>query len=168
MSAETKNSLPPLPWSGSCQCAQVRYELSAYPLTFYCCHCTECQKQAASMHGESLLVHFDALKLTGETRKWSRKTDSGNTTDCHFCPDCGTRLYHRGTHREEADRIVTLKGGTLQQISKLEPVGHIWMKSAQPGFRCDPSAILYDRQPESYQPLIDAFLKRYGTIDINQ
>ncbi len=115
------------------------------------------------MHGESLLVNSDALEISGETRTWSRKTDSGNTTDCHFCPDCGTRLYHRGTRRKKEDKIISLKGGSLDQIAKLEPVGHIWMKSAQPGFRTDPSALLFDGQPETYQTLIEAFSIRYGS-----
>jgi len=35
------------------------------------------------------------------------------------------------------------------------------LKSSQAGFRGDPSAIRFEGQPESYQPLYDAFTRRY-------
>lgn len=153
--------LPPLPWHGGCQCGQVRYTLRQAPLTLYCCHCTECQKQAASMHGMSMLVRLDALSITGNMKSWLRATDSGHTTSCNFCPDCGTRLYHQGTHRKEPDAIVSLKGGSLEYIGLIEPVGHIWLKSRQAGFRCDPQTLQYHGQPDDYGPLCDAFSQRY-------
>lgn len=156
--------LPPLPWTGGCQCGQLRYQLDEAPLTLYACHCTECQKQSASMHGLSLLVRFNALRINGELAKWTRPTDSGNTTDCHFCPRCGTRLYHRGTHRREENAVVSVKGGSLDIARLLEPVGHIWLASRQAGFRHDPRTLQYDRQPDGYDELIRAFAARYPEI----
>lgn len=113
------------------------------------------------MHGESVLVHLHALTVSGETKIWSRHTDSGNTTNCHFCPECGTRLYHQGTHRRAEEVIISLKGGTLEHIGLLEPVGHIWLKSAQAGFRCDPGTLQYHHQPESYDDLQSTWLRKY-------
>lgn len=153
-------TLPALPWHGSCQCGAISYVLHEYPQTFYCCHCTECQKQASSMHGESVIVRRDAIEITGETKTWTRPTDSGNTTICHFCPECGTRIFHQGTHRTGPEATISLKGGTLEPIGLLEPVGHIWLKSAQKGFRADPAALKYDRQPETYDELCEAFVAR--------
>ncbi|MGB7285599.1 MAG: GFA family protein [Salaquimonas sp.] len=157
--------LPTLPWKGGCQCGRVRYTLNDYPKTFYCCHCIECQKQSSSMHGESVLVEASSLKLEGETKIWSRKTDSGNTTNCHFCPDCGNRIFHASTHRDNDNDgdIISLKGGLLEEIKDMEPVGHIWLKSAQAGFRADPEAMRYDAQPKSYKQLIEKFAKRYNS-----
>lgn len=120
------------------------------------------------MHGESVLVRLGALLITGEMKTWSRKTDSGNTTECHFCPDCGSRIFHQGTHRTGTDTIVSLKGGTLDVIGRMEPVGHIWLKSAQAGFRADANAMRYDRQPESYADLISAFAARYGVGKVSK
>ncbi|MCO5133069.1 MAG: GFA family protein [Phyllobacteriaceae bacterium] len=157
-------TLPPLPWHGGCQCGQERYKLTAWPLTLYACHCTECQKQSASMHGLPMLVPRNALEFTGNMKIWSRPTDSGNTTNCHFCPECGTRLYHHGTHRQEPEAVVSVKGGSLDHIRLLEPVGHIWLKSAQAGFRADPAAMCFEGQPESYEPLHQAFARRYPPV----
>lgn len=153
--------LPKLPWAGKCQCGQFHYTLTAYPKTFYCCHCSECQKQSSSMHGESVLVETSSLKTHGITKVWSRKTDTGNTTNCHFCPECGSRVYHQSTHRDGNGDIISLKGGLLEEIKMLEPAGHIWLNSAQAGFRADPEAMKYKGQPTSYDALIARFEDRY-------
>ena len=114
------------------------------------------------MHGESVLVEASSLEIKGDTKIWSRKTDSGNTTNCHFCPDCGNRIFHQSTHRDGDGNIISLKGGLLNEIKFLEPVGHIWLKSAQSGFRADPDAMAYSGQPESYETLIKRFEERNG------
>ena len=43
-----------LPLNGGCQCGACRYVIGGWPLTFYICHCSECQAQSASAFGESL------------------------------------------------------------------------------------------------------------------
>ena len=152
--------LPPLPWTGGCQCGQVRYTLNGLPQTLYCCHCTECQKQSASMHGMSMIVKEADIAITGKMQVWTRPTDSGNQTDCHFCPQCGSRVFHQGSQRKE-NGTLTLKAGSLNAIREIEPVGHIWLKSAQKAFRPMPGLIMYDAQPPGYEPLIAAFARRY-------
>lgn len=57
--------------------------------------------------------------------------------------------------------MISLKGGLLEEIIFLEPVGHIWLKSAQKGFRADPDAMRYDSQPETYEALIEKFHQYY-------
>ena len=85
---------------GGCQCGAIRYKLSQGPLALYVCHCTECRKQSSSAFGVSFIVPQTALHvMQGEPTFWSRPTDTGNTLDCAFCPECGSRLWHqrRGT-----------------------------------------------------------------------
>jgi hypothetical protein len=114
---------------GGCQCGAVRYRVSGPPLTFYACHCTECQKQSASAFGLSLWVRrADFALVSGAPKVWERPADSGNTTRCAFCPNCGTRLYHAPGDDPE---IYSLKGGSLDNLSDFAPVGHIWTRSKQ-------------------------------------
>jgi hypothetical protein len=35
----------PAPHIGSCLCGQINFELRDEPLTFYVCHCTNCQRR---------------------------------------------------------------------------------------------------------------------------
>jgi len=86
--------------------------------------------QSASAFGLSLWVQKSGFKTTGKIHTWSRKTDSGNTLDCHFCPDCGSRLWHEGSRpHEEYGAIVSIKAGSLPIARQFKPIGHIWTGS---------------------------------------
>ena len=82
-------------YAGGCQCGAIRYEIVGDPLTLYCCHCTECQKQSASAFGMSLWVRRDEFVLSGaQPQYWGRGTDLGRRVVCAFCSQCGSRLFH--------------------------------------------------------------------------
>ncbi|MET0809289.1 MAG: GFA family protein [Pseudoxanthomonas sp.] len=117
--------------SGGCQCGAIRYELSGGPLRLYVCHCTECRKQSASAFGISFIVRQAALLvIRGEPKFWSRPTDTGNTLDCAFCADCGTRLWHQ---RRGSTDTLSVKGGSLDQPVDLGEATHIWTSRMLPG-----------------------------------
>ena len=142
--------------TGGCQCGKLRY---AFPksaiLTLYCCHCRECQRQAASAFGMSLWVQRTAFRLTaGQPADWQRPTDSGNVNHAAFCPACGGRLYHDSGPKETS---ISLKAGSLDDTAWLRPVGHIWAKRAQPWVFLDPKLLIYDDEPESFDDLVAAY-----------
>jgi hypothetical protein len=96
--------------TGGCQCGEIRYVLSAAPLTLYVCHCRDCQKQSASGFGMSMPVPREAFRLVeGEPKLWRRIAASGRTVTCASCPNCGTRIYHAP---ERNPAIVNMKPGT--------------------------------------------------------
>jgi len=137
---------------GGCQCGAIRYRVTGAPLTLYACHCTECQKQSASAFGLSLWVERSDLEIvSGEPRHWERLADSGNTMRCAFCPDCGSRLYHEAS---DATGIYSLKGGSLDAIAGLTPVGHIWVRSKQPwvDLACLPGDLVFETEPPDFEP----------------
>jgi hypothetical protein len=137
---------------GGCQCGAIRYRVTGAPLTLYACHCTECQKQSASAFGLSLWVERSDLEIvTGEPHHWERLADSGNTTRCAFCPDCGSRLYHEAS---DDPGIYSLKGGSLDDIAGLAPVGHIWVRSKQPwvDLACLPGDLVFQTEPPDFEP----------------
>ncbi len=136
--------LPPLPLTGGCQCGAVRYALAGPPVVFYICHCTECQTQSASAFGESFRIRGADLTVTGEVKTFTRDATSGSAVACDFCPDCGTRLFHRRTAYTET---LNLKAGTLDDTSWLKPAGHIWISSKQPWVKLPDDALVYERQP---------------------
>lgn len=73
-------------------------------------------------------VNRASLDIEGETAFWRRPTDGGYHTNCHFCPSCGSRLFHAGDNRPG---LVTIKGGSLDTAAALNPVAHIWIRSKQ-------------------------------------
>jgi hypothetical protein len=147
-----------LPASGGCACGAIRYELREEPLTLYACHCGDCQTQSGSAFSLSAFVKRAAIVITrGETRSWRRRAESGRMMTCHFCPDCGTRLWN------DPDRLpdmTVLKPGTLDDTRWLRPIGHVWTKSALPGTAFAPGEILYDEQPPDLSKLIEAWQRR--------
>lgn len=146
-----KVTLPAFPVTGGCQCGEVRYTLKAPPLTLYCCHCTECQRQSASAFGISMRVRFDDIEVTGEMARHTRsKTESGSALVCEFCPRCGVRLFHR---RDAYEADVSLKSGSLDDTSWLVPAGHIWTGSKQKWVVIEEDGLNYAGQPEDFEPL---------------
>tara|TARA_R110002020_G_scaffold154610_7_gene334619 strand:- start:3426 stop:3926 length:501 start_codon:yes stop_codon:yes gene_type:complete len=147
----SKHALPPLPLTGGCQCGRIRYRLTARPLVFYLCHCTECQRHTSSAFGESLRFDRTALEVTGGLSVFRRLSDRGSVREGWFCPDCGVRIWH-GT---EGSAQINIKAGTLDDTSWLVPAGHIWMRSRQPFFRHAAEDLVYETQPEdNYAALI--------------
>ena len=134
---------------GGCQCGAVRYRLLRAPVMLYACHCRDCQKQSASAFGLSLWMERSAVAFMGaEPRIYTARSDSGNLKRGAFCDACGTRLYHTGGGvGGKGGDIVSLKAGTLDDTTALQPACHIWTRRAQPwiaplleGKRCFPGA----------------------------
>lgn len=131
---------------GQCQCGAIQYRLVEEPLVLYVCHCRDCQKQSSSAFGMSLWMEREAIEfLSGQPKFWTTKGDSGAAKICAFCGDCGTRIYHAS---DDLSEPLSIKAGTLNDTSWLQPVGHIWTKRAQPWVTIDPEKYLcYEEEP---------------------
>jgi hypothetical protein len=143
---------------GGCQCGEIRYEIQGEPLTFYACHCRECQKQSASAFGLSLTVPRAAVKIvSGQPKTWTREAHSGRTVSCAFCGNCGTRLFHDRAHNRAT---INIKAGTLDDPTWLHPVGNIWTQSAQPWVSISNDLLNYPGQPENNDRLCEKWSER--------
>lgn len=132
--------------TGSCQCGGVRYECPAEPVALYACHCAGCRRQSGSAFGMSFEIPDGALRLLGGApRLWTRPTDSGRTLECAFCPDCGTRLWHRSVE----GGWMTVKAGTLDEPVDFAGAVHIWTERRLPGVEIPPGARRFAREPEA-------------------
>lgn len=140
-----KTRIPPLPLAGGCQCGAVRYRITGKPVTFYLCHCSECQRHTSSAFGESLRLKREDLEVDGELELTTRGSDSGTLREGWFCPGCGVRIWHGS----RGSALVNIKAGTLDDTSWLVPAGHIWTRSKQPFMAIPADAIDYETQPET-------------------
>ena len=147
-----------LPLTGGCQCGAVRYEIRAQPLTVYACHCTECQRQSASAFSLSLVVARDAVVIiAGTPKQWRRVIEGTRAIGCVFCGESGVRLLH---NQERNPQVSIVKPGTLDDTGWLEPVGHVWTRSAQSWFEIPDDGVNYDGQPPDQSRLIEAWRAR--------
>ena len=140
-----RTRVPALPLTGGCQCGAVRYRITGKPVTFYLCHCSECQRHTSSAFGESLRLRRDDLEVYGELKLTTRGSESGTLREGWFCPQCGVRIWHGS----EGSTFVNIKAGTLDDTSWLVPAGHIWTRSKQPFMTFSADAICYEAQPET-------------------
>jgi hypothetical protein len=134
-------------YTGGCQCGNVRYEVfeNDKPRQIFVCHCAECQRQSGSAFGMVMVIDESDLKITkGKLRTFSRKADSGREVLGAFCPECGTRIFHKLESRPGA---VSLKPGTLDDTSFLEPQAHLWIKSKQKWVNIPEGVTAHEKQP---------------------
>ncbi len=115
----------------------------------YACHCRDCQKQSGSAFGLSLIVEAAAIEFTDgreQLRFWDTRGDDGSIKRCAFCPHCGTRIYHGD---DDDGTPISIKGGSLDDTGWLQPVAHIWLRSAQPWVAIDPRRYAcFDQEPD--------------------
>lgn len=131
---------------GGCQCGAIRYRVDGDPEMVSICHCTECQRQSGSAFGMTLVVRRDQFSLLhGAPKCFVRATDSGRTMQCHFCPDCGNRIYHV---TERAPGEVRLKPGTLDDTRWLQPQAQGWTSRQQPWLELPTQLRAFSRQPQ--------------------
>ena len=130
---------------GSCQCGNIKYEVDDEYLALGFCYCTECQKMSTGIGTYSMIIRRDSFKLlSGTLKQWERSSDIGNRNIAHFCPICSNRIYHENP---EANDIIRVKAGTIDNANKLKPEIHVWVRSAPSWVKFPEGAITYETQP---------------------
>jgi hypothetical protein len=142
-------------FEGHCQCGAVAYRVTGVPATLFACHCTECQRQSGSAFGMAYWINEPTVELvTGKVKEWIRDMPSGRRMSCQFCPDCGTRLFHKTVGQPQ---MLSIKPGTLSATNTLKPAGHIWIGSKQKWLDIDDETLQYSGNPVSFDELICAW-----------
>jgi hypothetical protein len=146
---------PTLPLTGGCSCGAIRYEIISFPLLLYTCHCKNCQPASGSAFALNMPVATKGFHIIkGEPKGWHHSSPSGAEVSSWFCGDCGARIYGSRNSRPES---INVRAGTLDDTSWLEPVAHIFTKSAQPWMQpwIKPAADAgcYEASPPDFGPL---------------
>jgi hypothetical protein len=69
------------------------------------------------------------VRISGETRRFSRNGDSGNAVHRNFCVRCGTVVL---TEFDAEPEAVGIKAGTLDDASWVRPEFHVYIHRKQP------------------------------------
>lgn len=115
--------------TGGCLCGNIKYSLNADPVAVAVCHCRNCQRQAGSALSIIAVFPRDALTLTGDLKTFKDQGTSGQVVSRKFCPKCGSPVL-TDTPGAQADNIIFIKAGTLDDVSDLNPTTHYWTKRA--------------------------------------
>jgi hypothetical protein len=76
-----------------CACGDVSLELDGEPDAIVACHCLECQRRTGAPFGVGVYYPLGAVRMHGETRVFTRGTDSGRVLTNYFCVRCGSTAY---------------------------------------------------------------------------
>lgn len=143
--------MPP-PHLGHCLCGRVQFQLGAEPLTYYACHCKDCQRRTGGAMRLAMWVRREHLKvLSGEPKLLEFEIRPGRQRRAQACAHCDTRLW-----AEPADKpsLAILLPGSLQSLSAFEPVAHLWVRSKLPWVAVPDGVATYETQPDDPQELI--------------
>ena len=112
--------------SATCQCGALSASFEGDPDFVIACNCRACQKRTGSPFGTGAYFTKNQMSVTGDTKSWGRKADTGRALENFFCPTCGTNLYWTLEMRPDH---VGVAFGTFD--TKLpDPVRAIWMEEA--------------------------------------
>ena len=86
----------------------------------------------------------DKVLITGKTKSYSSKTDSGSTITRSFCPECGSPLFGTLTNN---DNIIGVSAGTMDNSDWFKP-GFIVFNKRKPIWDfMDESVPTFDEMP---------------------
>jgi len=149
-----------LPLTGGCPCGNVRYQIDAFPLLLYACHCTNCQCESGSAFALNMPVATASFRINqGSPKAWRRIRASGARTASWFCGDCSGRLYGE---RDVRPNSVNVRAGTLDDTTWLVPVAHFLMREAQGWERLGDEAECFEALPPDFRSLMAKWREIWG------
>lgn len=80
--------------TATCACGRLQVRCTGEPVRISICHCFDCQKRTGSVFGMQARFPRETVSVvSGQSKAFTRKADSGNTVTFHFCPECGSTVY---------------------------------------------------------------------------
>ena len=85
----------------ACVCGQLTARCSGGPALISLCHCLACQRRTGSTYGIAAFFPRESVVVTGDTKVYSRSSDSGYSVTFYFCPDCGSTVYWNAARKPD-------------------------------------------------------------------
>jgi hypothetical protein len=140
---------------GGCLCGDVRYRVHGEPIIGLVCHCTFCQRRAAS--GFGFYAYFDEKAvefLRGRLAEYEHRSDeSGRWLRLEFCPRCGVQVSHTTELRPGMRGICA---GTFDQPDWFHIHRHVWTRSKRPWVAIPEGMDAYEKSTMALPPVAGA------------
>jgi hypothetical protein len=129
-------------YTGGCLCGALRYEADGEPLFAGHCYCEDCRKASGSGFIPFMGFASNAVKFSGEARKFTSKAANGNDAARNFCPICGGLVF--GGEVGKAATF-TIYAGTLDDPSSFQPSVAVFTRGHPPWAVIPPGLKVFDR-----------------------
>lgn len=130
--------------TGNCLCGAVSFEADGDIAMQGNCHCTDCQQISGSAFATLLFVKDADIKITGETKRFEHKVDSGNTLTKDFCPNCGSQMFGGNVGRPG---MTVIKAGSVNEKDHINPQFNVYAGSKLPCTILDDNIPAFDKMP---------------------
>jgi hypothetical protein len=130
--------------TASCSCSQLRIEVQGEPLGVGVCHCLACQRRTGSVF--AAVASFAApYTVVGTATEYVRVGDQGASFRFHFCPVCGTTLFHTEEGRGQSSVAVAV--GAFADPSFPPPRASVYDSRRHGWVQLPPGIRTYERDP---------------------
>ncbi len=123
-------------YEGGCLCGAVRYRAEGEPLNERVCHCRLCQKAVGAAFHARIAFRAEDVSINGPVGTFA----SSSELTRGFCARCGTTLFSR----RDAQALLGLSSGSLDDPGQFRPTMHIWTASKQPWVGLDDGLPQYE------------------------
>ncbi len=131
-------------FSGRCLCGGVTYEGRGEPSFAGNCHCMDCRKASGGGHMALLTVRDSEIAISGETKGYDLKANSGATMTHYFCPNCGVRMFLTNSRLPGKKVMVA---STLDDPEFYKPAVTLYASRALSWDQPDPATERFDEMP---------------------
>ncbi|KAH8830156.1 Mss4-like protein [Flagelloscypha sp. PMI_526] len=107
---------------GGCFCGKIRYYVDGDPITFFICHCRNCQKYTGTAFASNAFFPIERLHITkGEhDLKYheDNSTASGHPLRRAFCSECGSLVLGKPANSPD---IIFIASGSFDDPLQFPP-----------------------------------------------
>jgi hypothetical protein len=79
--------------TAKCHCGALIVEVKGEPVVIVMCHCEFCQRRTGTSYNLGAWFAKKDLRVTGETKQYTRTGDTNSEITFNFCPTCGSNLF---------------------------------------------------------------------------
>ena len=115
--------------TATCACAGLTATATGDPVRVSICHCDGCKRRSGSAFALTSTWAEDQVRVTGETRRWTRVGESGGEFRGEFCPTCGSTIAYRIDARPG---MVSIPVGAFADASFPAPHAEVFAEKAHP------------------------------------
>ena len=130
--------------TGQCLCGQVSFQAEGDIAMQGNCHCTDCQQVSGSPFATLLFMKDEAVKITGETKRFIHEVDSGNQLAKDFCPNCGSQMFGANLG---LPGMTAIKAGVINEKDEVKPQFNVYVSSKIPCKHLDEAIPAFDKMP---------------------
>jgi hypothetical protein len=131
-------------YTGGCLCGALRYEAEGEPMFAGHCYCADCRKASGSGFVPFMGFASNAVRFTGQIRKFTSKSASGGEAVRNSCPVCGSLVFGGEVGK---DKRFTIYAGSLDDPSPFHPTVAIFTCNRPTWAVIPPDLKTYDETP---------------------